>query len=182
MLATPSNGRAAQQRWREMRRAWYRTFMDGQVCEICGGSGPRLEWHHRDPTAKAFSIGAVGRYSTTSVLAEIAKCRLLCACCHRREHGKRPGRATPLTAHEIESIQALDGRLPQREIALRFNVSPSAVSRIMTSATGTNRARKLPPNAVVTMRAMAETMTQSDIGRCFGVSQAQVSRTLRGVH
>jgi len=182
MLATPSNGRVARQRWAEKQRAWYRIFMDGRVCEICGGSDPRLEWHHRDPTTKVLSIGAVGRFSATRVLAEIAKCRLLCARCHRREPGKRPGRATPLTAHEIESIQALDGRLPQREIALRFNVSQGAVSRIMTSATGTNRSRKLPHNAVVTMRAMAETMTQSEIGRCFGVSQAHVSKTLRGIH
>ena len=46
-----------------------------------------LEWHHRDPTTKTFKIArAGGRYSLERVVAELAKCDLLCSAHHAAQH------------------------------------------------------------------------------------------------
>ncbi len=42
-----------------------------------------MQFDHRDPAAKAFSVGRViTRWSWESILAEVAKCDLVCANCH----------------------------------------------------------------------------------------------------
>lgn len=61
----------------------------GGKCQMCGyGRCMRaLEFHHRDPSKKDFSIGANGTPRKWSVLKkELDKCTLLCANCHREEH------------------------------------------------------------------------------------------------
>ncbi len=59
----------------------------GGVCNACGYSKCKqsLEFHHRDKTMKDFHISSI-RSITETVLAEIAKCDLLCANCHREAH------------------------------------------------------------------------------------------------
>jgi hypothetical protein len=75
----------------------------GGECIACGfkPTSPAmyaaLEFHHRDPTAKRFSLSASNIYSRPweVVLGEAAKCDLLCANCHRIMHygtGTRPRR------------------------------------------------------------------------------------------
>lgn len=61
----------------------------GGKCEVCGYSKcmQALEFHHVDPNKKEFSISADG--STRSwirIQAELDKCYLLCANCHREIH------------------------------------------------------------------------------------------------
>lgn len=54
-------------------------------CELCGYSRCRrsLHFHHVDPTQKLFSLNAAGMTTKFSkLLAEVAKCVLLCANCH----------------------------------------------------------------------------------------------------
>lgn len=50
----------------------------------------RLEFHHRDPATKLFSVGdgsrSAGAASWAVILAEIAKCDVLCESCHKRRH------------------------------------------------------------------------------------------------
>ena len=57
----------------------------GGGCTLCGYSrcAAALQFHHRDPDAKAFGIGSrgLGR-SWEALVAEAAKCALLCANCH----------------------------------------------------------------------------------------------------
>lgn len=56
-------------------------------CVDCGESDPIvLEFDHRDPAEKSFNIGdGVGRaYGTERIKAEITKCDVRCANCHRR--------------------------------------------------------------------------------------------------
>lgn len=61
----------------------------GGKCEDCGydehiGS---LEFHHLDPATKEFAISAyVARLGTARLAAEVAKCVLVCASCHRLRH------------------------------------------------------------------------------------------------
>ncbi len=48
-----------------------------------------LEFHHRDPRSKEFAIGSDGiPRSRERVRAELAKCDLLCANCHRERHAR----------------------------------------------------------------------------------------------
>ena len=57
-------------------------------CERCGEADPScLDFHHRDPGAKEFSLGAEGKNkSFKRLLVEIEKCAVLCANCHRKLH------------------------------------------------------------------------------------------------
>lgn len=55
-------------------------------CLICGeGRKPCLDFHHNDPTEKKFRLAeaANGSRSEKQVRAEILKCSVLCANCHR---------------------------------------------------------------------------------------------------
>lgn len=61
----------------------------GLKCEVCGESHPAtLDFHHRDPKQKEANIGhMVNRgFSKEAILAEIAKCKVVCANCHRKLH------------------------------------------------------------------------------------------------
>ena len=58
-------------------------------CTDCGWNDPdlpeALEFDHKDQATKSFSIGSnVNRHTWAEVLAEIAKCEVVCAICHRR--------------------------------------------------------------------------------------------------
>ncbi len=61
--------------------------MRGGRCVDCGYVGPPagLEFHHRDPGTKDFAISGFGG-SWSTLLAEAAKCDLICANCHRLRH------------------------------------------------------------------------------------------------
>jgi len=62
----------------------------GGACELCGYAGfvGALEFHHRDPTEKAFGLGSRGiTRSLAAVRAEAAKCALLCSNCHAEVEG-----------------------------------------------------------------------------------------------
>lgn len=63
--------------------------MKGNACEVCGyhRCSAALDFHHRDPQSKEFGISAHGlTRAWKKVEAEIAKCILLCANCHREVH------------------------------------------------------------------------------------------------
>lgn len=57
-------------------------------CLRCEESHPGcLDFHHRDPSEKDVSISlVVWRWKLTRLEAEIAKCDVLCANCHRKLH------------------------------------------------------------------------------------------------
>lgn len=67
---------------------WLREYKKTRRCEKCGFADFRaLEFHHRDPSLKEFEISNGMRgFSRERLMAEIAKCALLCANCHRIEH------------------------------------------------------------------------------------------------
>lgn len=59
-------------------------------CDNCGLTDIEcLDFHHRDPATKSFNIGlSLGTYSIKKIVEEIAKCKVLCANCHRKLHAK----------------------------------------------------------------------------------------------
>ena len=88
--------REYQRQWLGERRAKAVTDRGG-ACEQCG-SADRLEFHHRDPSAK--TSHRIWSWSWPRMQAELAKCDLLCATCHQaytREFGTGQ---SPATAEE----------------------------------------------------------------------------------
>lgn len=78
-----------QARRRDEIRAWWRDLKSTKRCEHCGESDPDcLQFHHRDPRAKEITLAnAVGNaWSRERILAEVAKCDVLCANCHLKHH------------------------------------------------------------------------------------------------
>lgn len=98
------SGAEAQRRWRArhpdraiktrlnhpqfVKRAALRKVREESGCLVCGEKDGRcLAFHHRIPTEKSFSIGqAVNRHTLEELLAEAAKCDVLCHNCHAKEH------------------------------------------------------------------------------------------------
>lgn len=69
------------------RRIWFDTYKATLKCSRCDESFPYcLDFHHRDSTTKKFHIGqGVNQCRTIkAILAEISKCDILCANCHRK--------------------------------------------------------------------------------------------------
>lgn len=66
----------------------------GGKCELCGYNRYQgaLEFHHKDPSQKDFGMSKFSRNTLSDeAKAELDKCSLLCANCHREEHAKRNG-------------------------------------------------------------------------------------------
>jgi len=78
---------------KKVRRYAYRVFIEelkkSLFCKECKNNNPVvLDFHHKNPTEKDFSIGDAVRagYSKERILKEIEKCDVLCANCHRILH------------------------------------------------------------------------------------------------
>lgn len=76
-------------RRKDETREWLNLLKAGKSCADCGNAFPlkAMDWHHEGgkdfEVAKAVGLG----YGKKRILAEIEKCVLLCAICHRlKEH------------------------------------------------------------------------------------------------
>ena len=60
-------------------------------CENCGfvGHPQALTFDHIDPKEKVFGIANYGTISWANLLAEVSKCRVLCANCHNAHSDKQ---------------------------------------------------------------------------------------------
>jgi hypothetical protein len=96
-----ARGRESERRTSKARREIIKALLDGikleRGCAICGyrANSVALDFDHMDPGTKGFGLGAKKTYSREVVLAEVAKCRVLCANCHRVETFKNPDYRTP---------------------------------------------------------------------------------------
>lgn len=88
-------------RWREThsekyREGWERAHAEKKQllddaradgCVRCGESDIAcLDFHHRDAAVKEGHVSLMRRFSLKRLLAEIDKCDVLCANCHRKHH------------------------------------------------------------------------------------------------
>lgn len=75
--------------WRNRIKSWLEQAFGGK-CGICGYDkcSRSLEFHHLDPTQKDFGFHRVraNPKNWAIVIAEIRKCVMLCANCHREVH------------------------------------------------------------------------------------------------
>lgn len=80
---------ASSARSRAAKRAWVRKHKAEHGCRFCEEDEPvALDLHHRDGTVKEFSIGAgvAKDFGWDRLRAEVAKCDVVCANCHRKFH------------------------------------------------------------------------------------------------
>lgn len=67
-------------------------YLSQNPCECCGEKDiVVLEFDHIDPSTKSFDIGNRGSKGIQAIKEEIAKCRVLCANCHRRHTAATQG-------------------------------------------------------------------------------------------
>lgn len=70
-------------------RGWLKEIKANLACSECGETHPAcLDFHHRNPAEKVFTIANAVQLglSRARLEAEIAKCDVLCANCHRKKH------------------------------------------------------------------------------------------------
>lgn len=69
---------------------WFRQYKATLQCAQCGENHPAcLDFHHNDPKEKENAVywGVHhARWGRQKIMAEIAKCTVLCANCHRKLH------------------------------------------------------------------------------------------------
>lgn len=76
--------------------SWFGELKSQLACSQCGENHPAcLQFHHREPSTKEMSLAdAVRRgWSRERILAEAAKCLVLCANCHMKHHASEGVRA-----------------------------------------------------------------------------------------
>lgn len=70
-------------------KAFVREYLLSHPCIDCGEPDPDvLDFDHRDPITKRATISQLifGQFGISALTAEIAKCDVRCANCHRRKH------------------------------------------------------------------------------------------------
>lgn len=68
---------------------WWLEYKAKLSCIRCGENHPGcIDFHHRDPARKEATVSAMVQraWSKVRILAEIEKCDVLCANCHRKLH------------------------------------------------------------------------------------------------
>lgn len=62
--------------------------LKSQPCARCGQTFPpcAMDFHHLEGSGKELSISKMISYNVETILNEIDKCIILCACCHRIIH------------------------------------------------------------------------------------------------
>lgn len=80
--ANPTIEAQKKQVAQKKRRNWYTELKQGKPCVHCGGvfHPAAMHWHHLGD--KVATVSSLNTHSRRTVLAEIAKCELVCANCH----------------------------------------------------------------------------------------------------
>jgi hypothetical protein len=103
-------------------REWVEEYKAKSKCCVCGENHPAtLDFHHKDPTQKDFSISRGGHSirSLKKVKEEVAKCEIICSNCHRKLHWKKDGpkEGTILLTGVVRSTNLIRPLLPQEQQA-----------------------------------------------------------------
>jgi len=68
---------------------YLRAIKSSRKCCVCGeGRSACLDFHHKDPSQKSFGLGNIKGQGISLVKAEVAKCIVICANCHRILHAE----------------------------------------------------------------------------------------------
>ena len=161
----PETRRAASQRASGLRR---RDFLLGLRDRPCGDCGKRfapvaMEFDHRDRRQKRFEVAHSWCRSVRSILAEAAKCDVVCRNCHRSrtfvrrcEETGAGGGIEPAPQTWKVRMQPLhhtrsEGRWPERYQRSAIPCSSLTVGRHLTRSTAT----RVPTNGTPSFRSRA---------------------------
>jgi hypothetical protein len=77
---------AGDRRSKQKKKEYVSHLREIEPCAVCGEMDPMVkEFHHLDPAEKLFNIGNSWQTrSMVQIVAEVAKCVILCANCHKR--------------------------------------------------------------------------------------------------
>jgi len=81
--------KATVERRKKEMKAWFYSLKSDLKCRECGESHIAcLDFHHLNREDKKFDLGNCWNkgWSKERILAEVAKCDVLCSNCHRKEH------------------------------------------------------------------------------------------------
>lgn len=103
--ANKEKRRLKNKKWHDANRDYVRmrnrellvkrnALMDAAKSKPCADCGQRLppycmDFHHLDPGTKRADVRRLAKHKLDVLLAEIDKCIVLCAVCHRRRHHER---------------------------------------------------------------------------------------------
>ncbi len=88
----------------------------GGKCEHCGFTPTSfkelaaIQFHHKNPEEKEFTIGLVANKSWNSIVDELKKCSLLCDNCHSIEH------VSDITKEFEEEVYNYNGKVPIKRL------------------------------------------------------------------
>lgn len=75
--------------WHTVNRRAFAAWKATLSCVRCGEGHPScIEFHHLDPTKKDFALSSQAGKTLKYLQKEAAKCLILCANCHRKEHDR----------------------------------------------------------------------------------------------
>ena len=84
--------RIADKKERKRRnRVFVQEYKKSHPCVRCGESEPCcLDFHHAEPSTKIGALAEIVNlgFGLVRIIEEINKCIILCANCHRKEHGR----------------------------------------------------------------------------------------------
>ena len=70
-------------------KEYIRLYKQSRCCEQCGEArAVCLDFHHKEPDTKRFGLTGAETYSIAAIDAEMRKCVLVCANCHRVLHAE----------------------------------------------------------------------------------------------
>jgi hypothetical protein len=83
-----SADRAIRKTYKFKVKAIIENVRNSEPCYYCGEDAPEVkDFHHMKGEVKLFDVANAWRsYGISKVSAEIAKCRIVCANCHRKIH------------------------------------------------------------------------------------------------
>lgn len=108
-----------------LRKKFWADYLGGK-CLTCSETRlPCLDFDHRDPAQKEYSISTVfrhpGKYSAEVVKAEVDKCDLLCSNCHRIKTAKHWETVSQRWAADDETSSESSGVLTaSRQLSLAY--------------------------------------------------------------
>lgn len=90
-------------------------YVLGDKCQCCGYDKciTALEFHHLDPTEKELTFGTNTNRSWETVRAELPKCILVCANCHREIHSGLIDNNTLISSFDENRAKEIDNLINQ---------------------------------------------------------------------
>lgn len=104
-------------------RAGFQKWKATLNCVVCGEAEEAcLDFHHMDPDTKEDGISSmVGSRSNASVIEELNKCVVLCACCHRKVHKYGwetvTGNSEPILLN-VDASLVFNGNIPSFQVGV----------------------------------------------------------------